>query len=134
MEQHFTKKDFYVGQEVYAEYVGLTGSRNKKGDISLEVVTKVGNKYVTTNKRMYQIADGFLVTEYSPDYVLWINKGDLETKIAKDKLFSKLLSEFSSGVGILQNKKLYKKLSLEDLQEIERIIDKGESDNGNSKV
>lgn len=134
MEQHFTKKDFYVGQEVYAEYVGLTGSRNKKGDISLEVVTRVGNKYVTTNKRMYQIADGFLVTEYSPDYVLWINKGDLETKIAKDKLFSKLLREFSSGAGILQNKKLYKKLSLEDLQEIERIIDKGESDNGNSKV
>ena len=130
MEHHFTKKDFYVGQEVYAEYVGLTGLRNKKGDISLEVVTRVGNKYVTTNKRMYQIADGFLVTEYSPDYVLWINKGELETKIAKDKLFSKLLSEFSSGAGILQNKKLYKKLSLEDLQEIERIIDKGESDNG----
>jgi len=127
MEQRFTKKDFYVGQEVYAEYVGLTGLRNKKGDISLEVVTRVGNKYVTTNKSMYQIADGLLVTEYDPDYVLWINKGDLETKIAKDKLFSKLLSEFSSGVGILQNKKLYKKLSLEDLQEIERIIDKGET-------
>lgn len=67
------------------------------------------------------------MTEYDPDYVLWINKGDLETKIAKDKLFSKLLSEFSSGVGILQNKKLYKKLSLEDLQEIERIIEKGET-------
>jgi hypothetical protein len=127
MEQRYTKKDFFVGQEVYAEYVGLTGLRDKKGDISLEVVTRVGNKYVTTNKRMYQIADGILVTEYSPDYVLWINKGDLETKIAKDTLFSKLLSEFSSGVGILQNKKLYKKLSLEDLQEIERIIDKGET-------
>ena len=134
MEQHFTKKDFYVGQEVYAEYVGLTGLRNKQGDISSEVVTRVGNKYVTTNKRMYQIADGFLVTEFSPDYVLWLNKGDLETKIAKDKLFSKLSSEFSSGIGRLQNKKLYKKLSLEDLQEIERIIDKGESNNGNSKV
>ena len=127
MGQRYTKKDFFVGQEVYAEYVGLTGLRDKKGDISLEVVTRVGNKYVTTNKRMYQIADGFLMTEYDPDYVLWINKGDLETKIAKDKLFSKLLSEFSSGVGILQNKKLYKKLSLEDLQEIERIIDKGET-------
>lgn len=134
MEQHFTKKDFYVGQEVYAEYVGLTGLRNKQGDISSEVVTRVGNKYVTTNKRMYQIADGFLVTEFSPDYVLWLNKGDLETKIAKDKLFSKLSSEFSSGIGRLQNKKLYKKLSLEDLQEIERIIDKGESNNGTSKV
>lgn len=31
MEQRFTKKDFFVGQEVYAEYVGLTGLRNKKG-------------------------------------------------------------------------------------------------------
>ena len=126
MEKRYTKKDFYIGQEVYAEYVGLAGLKNKKGDISVETVTKLGNKYVTTNKRMYQIADGFLVTEYSPDYVLWINKRDLETKIAKDKLFSKLLSEFSSGVGILHNKKLYKRLSLEDLQEIERIIDKGE--------
>ena len=126
MEQRFTKKDFFIGQEVYAEYVGLTGLRNKKGDISLEVVTSVGNKYVTTNKRMYQIADGVLVTEYSPDYVLWINKGDLEMKIAKDKLFSKLSSEFSSGVG-LQNRKLYERLSLEDLQEIERIIEKGET-------
>ena len=127
MEQRYTKKDFFVGQEVYAEYVGLTGSRNKKGDISLEVVTRVGNKYVTTDKRMYQIADGFLVTEYSPDYVLWINQEEVETKVAKDKLFSKLLREFSSGAGILQNKKLYKKLSLEDLQEIERIIDKGDT-------
>lgn len=127
MEQRFTKKDFYIGQEVYAEYVGLIGLTNKKENISVETVTKLGNKYVTTNKRRYQLSDGFLVTEYNPDYVLWINKGDLETKIAKDKLFSKLLSEFSSGVGILQNKKLYKKLSLEDLQEIERIIEKGET-------
>lgn len=127
MEQRFTKKDFFIGQEVYAEYVGLTGLRNKKGDISLEVVTRVGNKYVTTNKRMYQIADGVLVTEYSPDYVLWINQDEVERKVAKDKLYSKLSSEFSSGLGGLQAQKLYQKLSLEDLQEIERIIDKGET-------
>lgn len=127
MEQRFTKKDFFVGQEVYAEYVGLTGLRNKKGDISLEVVTRVGNKYVTTNKHMYQIADGVLVTEYSPNYVLWINKEEVETKVAKDKLFSKLSWEFTKGLGGLQEQRLYKKLSLEDLQEIERIIDKGET-------
>lgn len=127
MEQRFTKKDFYVGQEVYAECVGLTGSRNKKGNISVETVTKVGNKYVTTNKRMYQIADGVLATEYSPDYVLWINQDEVETKVAKDKLFSKLSMEFSSGLGGLQAQKLYQKLSLEDLQEIERIIDKGDT-------
>lgn len=127
MEQRYTKKDFYVGQEVYAEYVGLTGSRNKEGNISVETVTNVGNKYVTTNKRMYRIVDGVLVTEYSPDYVLWINQDEVETKVAKDKLFSKLLSEFSLGFGGLQEQSLYKKLSLEDLQEIERIIEKGDT-------
>ena len=127
MEQRFTKKDFFVGQEVYAEYVGLTGSRNKEGNISVETVTNVGNKYVTTNKRMYRIADGVLVTEYSPDSVLWINHDEVETKVAKDKLFSKLLNEFSLGLGGYQNQKLYKRLSLEDLQEIERIIEKGET-------
>ena len=127
MEQHYTKKDFFVGQEVYAEYVGLTGSRNKEGDISVETVTNVGNKYVTTNKRMYRISDGVLVTEYSPDYVLWINKDEVGTKVAKDKLFSKLLREFSLGIGGLQEQRLYKKLSLEGLQEIEQIIDKGET-------
>lgn len=127
MEQRFTKEDFFVGQEVYAEYVGLTGLRNKKGDISLEVVTKVGNKYVTTDKRMYRIADGVIWTDYSPNYVLWINKNEVETKVAKDKLYSKLSWEFTMGLGGLQEQSLYKKLSLEDLQEIERIIDKGET-------
>lgn len=133
MEQRYTKKDFYIGQEVYAEYVGLTGSRNKEGNISVETVTKLGNKYVTTNKRMYQLANGVLVTEYSPDYVLWNDKDELETKIAKDKVFSKLLREFSLGLGDLQDQKLYKELSLEDLQKIEQIIEKG-GQNGNSKV
>lgn len=133
MEQRYTKKDFYIGQEVYAEYVGLTGSRNKEGNISVETVTKLGNKYVTTNKRMYQLANGVLVTEYSPDYVLWNNKDELETKVAKDKVFSKLLRDFSLGLGDLQDQKLYKKLSLEDLQKIEQIIEKG-GNNGNSKV
>lgn len=115
MEQRFTKKDFFVGQEVYAECIGLSTKTN------------VGNKYVTTNKRMYRIADGVLVTEYSPNYVLWINKDEVETKVAKDKLFSKLSWEFTKGLGGLQEQSLYKKLSLEDLQEIERIIEKGET-------
>ena len=127
MEQRFTKKDFYVGQEVYAECVGIGNATYSTGSISVEKVTNVGNKYVTTNKRMYRIADGILVTDYSPNYVLWINKDEVETKVAKDKLYSKLSSEFSSGLGGLQAQKLYQKLSLEDLQEIERIIDKVEA-------
>lgn len=127
MEQRFTKKDFYVGQEVYAECVGIGNARDNVGSISVETVTDVGNKYVTTDKRMYRIADGVLATEYSPNYVLWINKDEVETKVAKDKLFSKLSWEFTKGLGGLQDQKLYKKLSLEDLQEIERIIDKGDT-------
>lgn len=132
MEQRFTKNDFYVGQEVYAEEVsekwsGIGKPRYNTDRISVETVTRVGNKYVTTNKRMYRIADGVLVTEYSPNYVLWINKDEVETKVAKDKLYSKLSWEFTMGLGGLQEQELYQKLSLEDLQEIERIINKGET-------
>lgn len=124
MKKQYTKRDFYVGQEVYAECIGTVGSRLGKGSISTETVTKIGSKYVTTNKRMYRIADGVQATEYSPNYVLWLNKDEVETKVAKDKLYLKLSSEFSLALGGLQNQQLYKKLSLEDLQKIEQIIDK----------
>ena len=124
MKKQYTKKDFYVGQEVYAECIGTVGSRLEKGSVSTETVTKIGSKYVTTNKRMYRIADGVQATEYSPNYVLWLNKDEMETKVAKDKLYLKLSSEFSLALGGLQNQQLYKKLSLEDLQKIEQIIDK----------
>lgn len=124
MKKQYTKRDFYVGQEVYAECIGTVGSRLEKGSISTETVTKIGSKYVTTNERMYRIADGVQATGYSPNYVLWLNKDEMETKVAKDKLYLKLSSEFSLALGGLQNQQLYKKLSLEDLQKIEQIIDK----------
>ena len=124
MKKQYTKRDFYVGQEVYAECIGTVGSRLEKGSISTETVTKIGSKYVTTNKRMYRIADGVQATEHSPNYVLWLNKDEVETKVAKDKLYLKLSREFSLALGGLQNQQLYKKLSLEDLQKIEQIIDK----------
>lgn len=124
MKKQYTKRDFYVGQEVYAECIGTVGSRLGKGSISTETVTKIGSKYVTTNERMYRIADGVQATEYSPNYVLWLNKDEMETKVAKDKLYLKLSSEFSLALGGLQNQQLYKKLSLEDLQKIEQIVDK----------
>ena len=44
MEKRYTKKDFYVGQEVYAECIGTVGSRLGKGRISTETVTKIGSK------------------------------------------------------------------------------------------
>ncbi len=124
MEKRYTKKDFYVGQEVYAECIGTVGSMAERGSISTETVTKVGSKYVTTNKRIYQITDGEQSTDYTANYVLWVDKNELETKVAKDNVFSKLVDLFKIGYGGLQNQKLYKELSLEDLQEIERIVDK----------
>ena len=127
MEQRFTKKDFYVGQEVYAECVNTGGLLLNRGDITEEVVTKVGNKFVTTNKRTYLIASGVEMSDYSPNFVLWNNKDEAKVKVDKDKVFSKLISLFRLDSCSLQEQRLYKKLSLEDLQEIERIIDKGET-------
>ncbi len=128
MEQRYIKKDFFVGQEVYAECVNKGGvSLLETGDITEEVVTKVGNKFVTTNKRTYLIASGVETSDYSPNFVLWNNKDEAKAKVAKDKVFSKLISLFRIDNCSLQEQRLYKKLSLEDLQEIERIIDKGDT-------
>ena len=127
MAQRFTKKDFYVGQEVYAECVNTGGLLLNRGEIKEEVVTKVGNKFVTTNKRTYLIASGVEMSDYSPNFVLWNNKDEAKVKVDKDKVFSKLISLFRLDSCSLQEQRLYKKLSLEDLQEIERIIDKGET-------
>lgn len=125
MEKRYTKKDFYVGQEVYAECVNLGGRTIlDKGEITKEVVTRVGNKYVTTNKRTYLIANGNEVGEGQTNFVLWVNKNEAKDKVTKDKVFSKLISLFRLDYNGWQNHKLYKELSLEDLQGIERIVDK----------
>lgn len=130
MEQRFTKKDFFVGQKVYAECVNKDGiSLLEIGDITEEVVTKVGNKYIETDKynRKYLIKNGVEVSDYMPTYMIWTDKNEAKAKVAKDKVFSKLISLFRIDNCSLQEQKLYKKLSLEDLQEIERIIEKGET-------
>lgn len=125
MEKRYTKKDFYVGQEVYAECVNLGGRTIlDKGEITKEVVTRVGNKYVTTNKRTYLIASGVEKDERLTNFVLWNNKNEAKAKVTKDKVFSKLISLFRLDSGSLQSQKLYKELSLEDLQKIEQIVDK----------
>ena len=125
MEKRYTKKDFYVGQEVYAECVNLGGRTIlDKGEITKEVVTRVGNKYVTTNKRTYLIASGVEKDERLTNFVLWNNKNEAKDKVTKDKVFSKLISLFRLDSGSLQSQKLYKELSLEDLQKIEQIVDK----------
>ena len=125
MEKRYTKKDFHVGQEVYIECVNLGGlSFLNTGDIVEEVVTKVGELYIVTNKREYIIASGIELSDYSPNFMVWTDKNDAEAKVTKDKVYLKLSREFSLWRGSLQSQRLYKKLSLEDLQEIERIVDK----------
>lgn len=125
MEKRYTKKDFYVGQEVYIECVNLGGlSLLSTGDITEEVVTRVGNKYVTTNKRTYLVANGIEVSEGQTTFVLWVNKNEAKDKVTKDKVFSKLISLFKLDYSGWRNHKLYKELSLEDLQKIEQIVDK----------
>lgn len=125
-KERYTKKDFYVGQRVYAECVNKGGvSLLETGDITEEVVTKVGNKYIETDKynHKYLIKNGVQVNDYMPTYVVWTDEDEAKAKVAKDKVFSKLVNEFRLGLGSLQDQKLYKQLTLEDLREIERIVE-----------
>lgn len=125
-KERYTKKDFYVGQKVYAECVNKGGvSLLETGDITEEVVTKVGNKYIETNKynHKYLIKNGVQVNDYMPTYVIWTDKDEAKAKVAKDKVFSKLVSLFKLDNCNLQEQKLYKALTLEDLREIERIVE-----------
>jgi hypothetical protein len=132
MKERYTKRDFKVGQKVYAECINVGGlSLLNTGDITEEVVTKVGNKYVGTNKRDYLIANGVEASDYSPNFVVWTDKNEAEAKVAKDKVFQKLVSEFRLGLGSLQGQKLYQLLTLEDLREIEQIIENRKKEQAN---
>ena len=123
MKERYTKKDFYVGQRVYAEYVGLKLSLREK--VRTEIVTKVGNKYVETDHQMkYYIKDGEQATEYSREYLLWVDVKEYELKLEKDKVYRDLAKKFNSGYGDIEKQELYKALTLEDLREIERIVEK----------
>lgn len=122
-KERYTKKDFYVGQEVYVEYVGLKLSL--RGELRTEIVKKVGNKYIETDHhRKYYVKDGRETTEYSSNYVLWIDKKEYEQKLEKDKVYRALANKFNSGYGDIEQNELYKTLTIEDLREIERIVEK----------
>ena len=97
MEQRYTKKDFFVGQVVYAECVNKGGRTIlETGEITEEVVTKVGNKYIETDtsNHKYLIENGVEVSDYLPNFVIWTDKNEAKAKVAKDKVFSKLISLF----------------------------------------
>lgn len=124
-ETKFKKSDFKVGQKVYSESVNNSFSKyNTDGNIREEEVVSVGNKYVTTNVNKYSLETGEEVSSYGVHYVLHLDKEEVERKVAKDKLYKRLVKEFEQKFGGLENQSLYKALTLEDLQEIASIIDK----------
>lgn len=90
----FKKSDFKVGQKVYSESVNNSFSK-------------------------YGI-DGNIREEN----VLHLDKEEAERKVAKDKLYKRLVKEFKQQFGGLERQPLYKALTLEDLQEIASIIDR----------
>lgn len=124
-ETKFKKSDFKVGQKVYSESVNNSFSKcNTDGNIREEEVVSVGNKYVTTNVNKYSLETGEEVSNYGVHYVLHLDKEQAERKVAKDKVYKRLVKEFEQKFGGLENQTLYKALTLEDLQEIAGIIDK----------
>lgn len=124
-ETKFKKSDFKVGQKVYSESVNNSFSKyNTDGSIREEEIVGVGNKYVTTNVNKYSLETGEEVSNYGVHYVLHLDKEEVERKVAKDKLYKRLVKEFEQKFGGLKNQTLYKALTLEDLQEIASIIDK----------
>ena len=121
----FKKSDFIVGQKVYSESVNNSFSNNRvDGKIEEEEVVSVGNKYVTTNVNKYSLETGEEVSNYGVHHVLHLDKEEAERKVAKDKLYKRLVKEFDQQFGGLENQPLYKTLTLEDLQEIAGIIDR----------
>ena len=121
----FKKSDFKVGQKVYSESVNNIFSKNAtNGVITEEEVVSVGNKYVTTNVNKYSLETGEEVSNYEVHHVLHLEKNEAERKVTKDKLYKRLSKEFEKKFGEFGNQPLYKALTLEDLKEIARIIDK----------
>lgn len=121
----FKKSDFTVGQKVYSESVNNSFSNNRvDGKIEEEEVVSVGNKYVTTNVNKYSLENGEEVSNHGIHHILHLDKEEAERKVAKDKLYKRLVKEFEQKLGGLENQVLYKTLTLEDLQEITSIIDK----------
>ena len=121
----FKKSDFKVGQKVYSESVNNSFSKNRTdGIIEEEEVVSVGNKYVTTNVNKYSLENGEEVSNHGIHHILHLDKEQAERKVAKDKLYKRLVKEFEQKLGGLENQPLYKALTLEDLQEIAGIIDR----------
>ena len=116
----YTKKDFQVGQTVYIEQIGASVHYLKDtiGQITEELVEKVGVKFVTTNKARYRLEDGLDDCDTSKDFSLHLTRKDAEFSALERKLKKEILSKTKLD--------LVKTLTLDELQTISSILTSAE--------
>lgn len=127
-------KDFKVGQTVYVELTGsASGGKTQEQCIEEWEITYVGRKYIKAGKRSDGIIWGERTFEYREsykrfvqktdccvDYILYLERHEIEEKHEKDRLFWEIedLFRYSSQ----------KDISLEQLRAIHEILKGKEND------
>lgn len=124
-------KDFKVGQTVYVELTG-NASRGKSPEQCIEEweITSVGRKYIEASKKgsdlisfkaVFEWSDDYKrfveKTIYSPRYILYPTRQEIEEKHEKSRLFRDIEQRFRYGSQ--------RGISLEQLRAIHGILDGG---------
>lgn len=99
--------------------------RSRELTVKEVVVTKVGRKYITVKDGLtdiqFHIEDGREKTDYSSNYRLFADIREYEEVKYRKEIHDKLMAIFlNSG----NSRKFIEELSIEDLKEIEKMIDK----------
>lgn len=125
-------KDFKVGQTVYVELTG-NASIGKTPEQCIEEweITHVGRKYIEASnkgsdlisfKMVFEWADDYKrfveKTIYSPRYILYLTRKEIEEKHEKSRLFRYIEQRFRYGSS--------RNLSLEQLRSIHGILEVGD--------
>lgn len=128
-------KDFKVGQTVYVELTG-NASRGKTPEQCIEEweITSVGRKYIKACKKQNGIFRFETTFEYRKnykrfvektdccvDYILYLERHEIEEKHEKSRLFMEVEQRFRFG--------LQRDISLEQLRAIHGILEGGNKEN-----
>lgn len=124
-------KDFKVGQTVYVELTG-NASRGKAPEQCIEEweIIYVGRKYIEAVKKgsdsflfktVFEWADDYgrfvEKTVYSPNYIIYLERQEIEEKHEKNRLFQEIEQRFRYGSQ--------RDISLEQLRAIHGILEGG---------
>lgn len=116
----YTKRDFQVGQNVYIEQIGASVHylKDTVGNITEEIVEKVGTKFVTTDESRYHLSDGLVDCDTSKDFLLHLTKEGAEVSALERKLKKEILAKV--------NFELVQILNLDELNMIASILTSAE--------